>query len=52
MEADNFRLEILKPIEFSKDETIESITFNLNRVLENLIKKNPEQWIWSHNRWK
>jgi len=52
IEADNFRLEILKPIEFSKDETIESITFNLNRVLENLIKKNPEQWIWSHNRWK
>ena len=52
IEADNFRLEILRPIEFSRDETIESITFNLNKVLENLIKKNPEQWIWSHNRWK
>ena len=52
IEADNFRLEILRPIEFSRDETIESITFNLNKVLENLIKKYPEQWIWSHNRWK
>ena len=52
IEADNFRLEILRPIEFSREETIESITFNLNKVLENLIKRNPEQWIWSHNRWK
>ena len=52
LKADNFKLEILKPIEFSKDETIESITLYLNEVLENLIRKNPEQWIWSHNRWK
>jgi len=52
LKVDNFKLEILKPIEFSKDETIESITLNLNKVLENLIRKNPEQWIWSHNRWK
>ena len=52
LKADNFKLEILKPIEYSKDETIESITLNLNKVLENLIRKNPDQWIWSHNRWK
>ena len=52
LKADNFKLEILKPIEFSKDETIESITLYLNEVLENLIRKNPDQWIWSHNRWK
>ena len=51
-QADNFKLEILRPIEFSKDETIELITLNLNQVLENLIKRNPDQWIWSHNRWK
>tara|TARA_Y100001970_G_scaffold166297_1_gene203376 strand:- start:8562 stop:9422 length:861 start_codon:yes stop_codon:yes gene_type:complete len=51
-EADNFKLEILEPIEFSKNENIESITLYLNKVLENLIKRKPEQWIWSHNRWK
>ena len=51
-QADNFKLEIFRPIEFSKDETIELITLNLNQVLENLIKRNPDQWIWSHNRWK
>ena len=21
-------------------------------VLEQLIKQNPHQWIWTHNRWK
>ncbi len=52
LKADNFKLEILKPIEFPKDVTIESITLNLNKVLEGLIIRNPEQWIWSHNRWK
>ncbi len=24
----------------------------LNDVLEKMVIKNPEQWIWTHNRWK
>ena len=24
----------------------------LNNILENMIKKNPYQWIWTHDRWK
>ena len=48
----HFRLTIQEPIIYSNDESIESITLNLNHVLEKLILKNPEQWIWSHNRWK
>ena len=48
----NFQLTIHEPIEYSGDETIESITVNLNSLLEKMILKNPEQWIWSHNRWK
>ena len=24
----------------------------LNEILENMIKKNPHQWIWTHDRWK
>ena len=47
-----FRLEIFKPIEFLKNENIEIITSNLNKILEEMIKRNPDQWIWSHNRWK
>ena len=48
----NFQIIIHEPIKFSDNETIESITGNLNNLLEKMILKNPEQWIWSHNRWK
>ena len=47
-----FKLTIHEPLIYSDDETIESITLDLNYLLEKLIIKNPEQWIWSHNRWK
>ena len=47
-----FRLEIFKPIEFFKNENIEIITSDLNKILEEMIKRNPDQWIWTHNRWK
>ena len=48
----NFELTIHNPIEYSNDETIESITLSLNNLLEKMVMKNPDQWIWSHNRWK
>ena len=48
----NFKLTIYEPLEYSKDDTVESITLDLNYLLEKLILKNPAQWIWSHNRWK
>jgi len=47
-----FKLKIYKRIRFSKNETLETITLNLNKVLEKMIIKNPDQWIWTHNRWK
>ena len=48
----NFKIKIYDPITFQKDETIKSITLHLNKILEKMIMKNPEQWIWMHNRWK
>ena len=48
----NFKLQIYKPITYSKDDTVEAITSNLNKKKKKMILKNPEQWIWSHNRWK
>ena len=48
----NFKIFIHDPINFSKEETVENITLKLNQILEKMILKNPEQWIWSHNRWK
>ena len=47
-----FKLTILEPLMYSKNESIDSITLDLNLQLEKLILKNPDQWIWSHNRWK
>ena len=47
-----FEVYISKPLNYSKNDTIEKITQDLNIVLEEMIKKNPEQWIWTHNRWK
>ena len=48
----NFKLTIHNPLEFSENDSIDSITSDLNEMLEKMILKNPEQWIWSHNRWK
>ena len=48
----NFALKVYEPISYSKNETIHNITSDLNKILEKMILKNPEQWIWSHNRWK
>ena len=48
----NFKITIKKPIKFSDYSTIDGITNDLNKVLQDMIIKNPEQWIWTHNRWK
>ena len=48
----NFKITINKQIDFTNEMSIKDITDNLNLVLEKMILKKPEQWIWSHNRWK
>ena len=48
----NFKITIQQPIKFSKDENVKSITDKLNIIIEKMIIKKPENWIWSHNRWK
>jgi len=48
----NFKMKVFDPINFSKEESIESITTKLNKTLENMILDNPDNWIWTHNRWK
>jgi len=47
-----FKITFYHPLELSKNSSEELITIKLNKFLEEMIKKNPDQWIWSHNRWK
>ncbi len=47
-----FKMTINKPITFENESTVEEITLKLNKWLEKMILANPEQWIWSHDRWK
>ena len=49
---ESFMLEIMNPLIFNNDQTIENITLKLNQILEKMILRNPQQWIWSHNKWK
>ena len=48
----NFKIVIHNPIKFKKELSVKDITDQLNHVLEQMIIYKPEQWIWSHNRWK
>ena len=48
----NFKITVNKPINFQNDCSIKNITDDLNKILERMILNKPEQWIWSHNRWK
>ena len=48
----NFKMHVNKPIKFENNLSIEYITEKLNIILEKMILENPEQWIWSHDRWK
>ena len=47
-----FEMHISKPIKVNTKKTTQEITLFLNSVLEKMILKNPDQWIWTHDRWK
>ena len=47
-----FKITINQPISFAQDTNQQEITDNLNKILEKFILSKPENWIWSHNRWK
>ncbi len=47
-----FKMYVNKPINFKKNVSLEEVTETLNQELEKMILKKPDQWIWSHDRWK
>ena len=48
----DFELSFQKMLKFNKSDTLENITLKLNLILEEMILKNVDQWIWTHDRWK
>ena len=47
-----FKMYVSKPIKINKSRSISEITKHLNMILEKMILKNVDQWIWTHDRWK
>jgi len=47
-----FKMYVSKPIKVNKNKKIYEITLFLNTILEKMILKNVDQWIWTHDRWK
>tara|TARA_B100002051_G_scaffold214993_1_gene207117 strand:- start:199 stop:1059 length:861 start_codon:yes stop_codon:yes gene_type:complete len=47
-----FKMFISKPIKIGSNKSIKEITEHLNKILEKMILKNIDQWIWTHDRWK
>ena len=48
----NFKITFDDQIIIGGDTDGVSISLKLNKWLEKKIRKNPSQWIWSHDRWK
>jgi KDO2-lipid IV(A) lauroyltransferase len=49
---DKFKIEFQKAINPKNFDNKLELTKELNKILENMILRNPGQWIWTHNRWK
>ena len=47
-----FKMFVSKPIKIESIKSIKEITEHLNKILEKMILKNIDQWIWTHDRWK
>ena len=51
-EDSNFEIEFHQRINPANYKSKIELTKKLNEILEKMIIKNPNQWIWTHNRWK
>ena len=47
-----FKMFVSEPIKIGSNKSIKEITEHLNKILEKMILKNVDQWIWTHDRWK
>ena len=48
----SFTVKFFKKIVHTDFRDKLELTLRLNQIIEQLIVKNPQEWIWTHNRWK
>tara|TARA_Y200000002_G_scaffold356434_1_gene338189 strand:+ start:5171 stop:6028 length:858 start_codon:yes stop_codon:yes gene_type:complete len=48
----SFKMKVYNPIKNTNFKNKFEITEKLNQIIENMIIENPNQWIWTHDRWK
>ena len=48
----DFKMYVSKPITINKNKSSGEITLFINKILEKMILKNVDQWIWTHDRWR
>ena len=47
-----FKMYVSEPIKVSSSKNQAEVSLFINKILEKMILKNPDQWIWSQDRWK
>jgi KDO2-lipid IV(A) lauroyltransferase len=56
MRNGRYTIKFLKPVEMLRtgdmNRDLESNTRHFNRILEQIIREQPESWLWGHKRWK
>ena len=48
----DFKMYVSRPIKINKNKSSDEITLFINKILEKMILKNVDQWIWTHDRWR
>jgi len=51
-----FKVTFLKEVQMDfsgdSDQNMEKNTAVFNEIIEKIIRKHPEQWLWMHKRWR
>jgi KDO2-lipid IV(A) lauroyltransferase len=48
----NHRLQFLEPIECKRSDDPVALTARVTLLIEEHIRRVPEQWVWMHDRWR
>lgn len=46
------RIVFLPELTYNDDDTIETIAQRQNDIIESIIRKHPDHWLWMHRKWK